>query len=83
MILEHIYDGKFLDTSHGFRPSRGCHTALESINKKWAGISWFLEFDVEKCYDKIDRHRLVNILKENIDDSRFIDLIYKLFNAGG
>jgi retron-type reverse transcriptase len=82
MILEHIYESLFLDTSHGFRPLRGCHSALESIQKNWAGISWFLEFDKGKCYDKIDRHRLTSILKEKTDDQRFIDLIFKLFNAG-
>lgn len=38
--------------------------------------------DVEKCYDSMNRHRLVSILKEEIDDQRFIDLIFKLFNAG-
>lgn len=82
MVLESIYDDKFLDTSHGFRPSRGCHSALEMIRMNWTGISWFLEFDVEKCYDNIDRHRLVSILREDIEDQRFIDLIFKLFNAG-
>jgi len=82
MVLEQIYEPKFLDSSHGFRPSRGCHTALESIRMNWTGISWFLEFDVEKCYDSIDRHRLVSMLKEDINDQRFLDLIFKLFNAG-
>lgn len=82
MILEQIYEPVFLDTSHGFRPSRGCHSALESIRMNWTGISWFLEFEVEKCYDTMDRHHLVSILKEKIDDQRFIDLIFKLFNAG-
>jgi group II intron reverse transcriptase/maturase len=82
MVLEIIYDGKFLDTSHGFRPYRGCHSALEMIRLNWTGISWFLEFDVEKCYDNIDRHRFINILKEDIEDQRFLDLVHKLFNAG-
>jgi len=82
MVLEEIYEGQFLNTSHGFRPSRGCHSALEQIRMNWTGISWFLEFDVEKCFDRIDRHRLISILKEDISDQRFIDLIFKLFNAG-
>ena len=82
MVLELIYEPLFLDTSHGFRPSRGCHSALESIRMNWTGISWFLEFDVEKCNDTLDCHRLVTILKEKIDDQRFINLIFKLFNAG-
>jgi retron-type reverse transcriptase len=33
MILENIYEPKFLNTNHGFRPNRGTHTALESITK--------------------------------------------------
>ena len=28
MILEAIYEGSFESCSHGFRPNRGCHTAL-------------------------------------------------------
>lgn len=82
MTLEQIYEPVFLDTSHGFRPSRGCHSALESIGMNWTDISWFLEFEVEKCYDIMNRHHLVSILKEKIDDQRFIDLIFKLFSAG-
>jgi len=31
MILEQIYEPEFLSTSHGFRPSKGCHSALKQI----------------------------------------------------
>lgn len=82
MVLEQIFEPEFSPTSHGFRKSKGCHSALEQIKKSWAGISWFLEFDIRKCFDEIDRHRLISILREKIDDQRFLDLIYKLFNAG-
>lgn len=82
MVLEQIYEPLFLRTSHGFRPSRGCHSALEQIKRNWTNTSWFLEFDIYKCYDSIDRHRLTKILSEKIDDQRFIDLICKLFDAG-
>jgi retron-type reverse transcriptase len=37
---------------------------------------------VKKCNDNSYRHRLISILKEKINDQRFIDLIFKLFNAG-
>ena len=81
MVLEQVFEPEFLTTSHGFRKFKGCHSALEQIKKNWAGISWFLEFDIRKCFDEIDKHRLVSILGEKIDDQRFLDLIYKLFNA--
>lgn len=33
MILEAIFEESiFLDSSHGFRPNRGCHTALQTIS---------------------------------------------------
>lgn len=35
MILEAIYEPIFLDCSHGFRPSRGCHTALKTIKTQF------------------------------------------------
>lgn len=37
-ILELIFEGEFAHTSHGFRPNRSCHTALNSISK-WKGIT--------------------------------------------
>lgn len=30
-----------------------------------------------KCYDTIDRHRLISILKEGTDDTGFFNLIHK------
>lgn len=40
MILEHIYEPKFLPTtSHGFRPKRGCHTALNYYKMRFQGVS--------------------------------------------
>lgn len=82
MALEQVFEPAFLTTSHGFRASKGCHSALKQIKLKWSGISWFLEFGIYKCFYEMDKHRLVNILREKIDDQRFLDLIYKLFNAG-
>lgn len=32
-ILEVIYEPVFLNSSHGFRPKRGCHTALKEISR--------------------------------------------------
>jgi RNA-directed DNA polymerase len=31
-ILESIYEQDFLECSHGFRPNRGCHTALKMVD---------------------------------------------------
>jgi hypothetical protein len=54
IVLEEIFEPTFIDTSHGYRPFRGCHSALEQIRLKWTGISWFLKLDIIKCFDSID-----------------------------
>jgi retron-type reverse transcriptase len=51
IILEAYYEGKFWKYSHGFRPNKGCHTALREIQKTWKGTSWFIEGDIERYFD--------------------------------
>ena len=50
-ILEAYYEPQFSDQSHGFRPKRGCHTALTEIHKMWIGTKWFIEGDIKGCLD--------------------------------
>src|ERR1700739_3241668 len=44
-VLEPYYEQRFNDHSHGFRPKRGCHTALLEIQRTWRGTVWFIEGD--------------------------------------
>ena len=81
LILNAYYEPQFSEHSHGFRPERGCHTALRDI-KKWDGTTWFIEGDISKCFDKLDHQILLSILKEHIHDEPFIKLIRELLEAG-
>lgn len=81
-ILEGYYEPQFSDCSYGFRPHRGCHTALDRISKTWTGTSWFIEGDISGCFDAINHDVLLGILREKIHDGRFIDLIERLLKAG-
>jgi group II intron reverse transcriptase/maturase len=86
MILESIYDSPygpyFLESSHGFRPNRSCHTALRELRGTWVGMNWLIEGDIRACFDELDHHTLVAILRKKIKDERFLNLIWKLLNAG-
>ena len=81
-ILESIYEPTFLNTSHGFRPKRSCHTALQYVQKNFTGVKWFVEGDIKGCFDHVDHHVLVNILRRRIQDEHFIGLIWKFLKAG-
>ncbi|WP_220197481.1 reverse transcriptase domain-containing protein [Ktedonospora formicarum] len=82
LILEAYFEPRFSPQSHGFRPERGCHTALSEIQHEWTGVRWFLEGDIAQYFDTMDHGILVEILSETIHDGRFIQLISKLLKAG-
>ncbi len=81
-MLEAYYEPHFSECSHGFRPGRGCHSALREVIQKGKGTKWFIEGDLCACFDKIDHMVLLNILRENFQDNRFIRLIQGLLKAG-
>jgi group II intron reverse transcriptase/maturase len=81
-ILEAYYEPQFSPHSHGFRPGRGCHTALKDIFHSWTGTRWFIEGDIKGCFDNIDHTVLLSILREKIHDNRFLVLVESLLKAG-
>jgi len=82
LILEAYLEPQFSDHSHGFRPKRGCHTALREVYYHWKGTVWFIEGDISQCFDRLDHELLLNTLKERIHDGRFLNLMRGLLDAG-
>lgn len=82
-ILERIYEPLFLECSHGFRPRRGCDTALVALNEhlKSYDCGAALEIDLQKYFNTIPHEPLIRLLKLKIADSRFLHLIIKLLKA--
>ena len=81
-LLEAYYEPQFSENSYGFRPGKGCHTALKTIETKWTGTKWFIEGDISKYFDSINHMILMTILRENLKDNRFLRLIENLLQAG-
>lgn len=82
MLLEAYYEPRFRDSSHGFRPHRGCHTALETLKQTFRGTVWFIEGDIRGCFDHIDHEVLMTILGRDIHDGRLLNLIRQSLKAG-
>jgi len=82
MILEAIYDKTFSNKSHGFRPRKSCHTALQAIENTFTGTKWVIEGDIKACFDSFDHHVLIDILRRKIIDEQFINLMWKMLKAG-
>src|ERR1700756_422786 len=71
-LLEAYYEPQFSRASHGFRPQRGCHTALSQIEHTWKGTHWFIEGDIAACFERLDHEILLKRLAEKIHDNRFL-----------
>ena len=82
MILEAIYEPVFDSHSHGFRPGKSCHTALRQISSDFTGVVWFIEGDIQGCFDNINHEKLIEILSRKIKDSRFLNIIRQFLKAG-
>ncbi len=82
LLLEAYYEPQFSDHSHGYRPDRGCHTALCEVARKWTGTTWFIEGDISQCFDKLDHQVTLKTLGEKIHDSRLLRLVGQMLQAG-
>jgi len=81
-VLEFIYEPKFLASSHGFRPMKSCHTAINQYKMQFSCVTWIINMDIKSCFDNIDHKVLADILCENISDKGFMDLYWKMVRAG-
>jgi len=82
LLLEAYYEPQFSGRSHGFRPGRGCHTALSEVVDTWKGTHRFIEGDISDCFGSLDHEVMLAILAEKIHDGRFLQLVSRMLKAG-
>lgn len=84
MVLEPIYEQDFLDCSHGFRPGRGAHCAIQSLWRQTRNMGgcWLIELDIRKFFDHLDHGCLRTILCQRIGDGVIRRMIDKWLKAG-
>jgi RNA-directed DNA polymerase len=83
-VLENIYEPLFLECSHGFRPRRGCHTAIKALMDHLYKneIQTVIDIDLKNFFGTIDHELLENILKDKIKDPKFMRYINRMFKSG-
>jgi group II intron reverse transcriptase/maturase len=83
-ILSAVYESDFYGFSYGFRPGRGCHSALDAlyvaIMKK--RVNYVLDADIQGFFDSISHKWMLRFLERRISDPRILRLISKWLQAG-
>jgi len=84
MLLAPIYEHDFLDCSHGYRPGRSAHTALQSLWQQAMASQggWILEVDIRKFFDTLDHTHLRTFVRHRVRDGVLLRLIGKWLKAG-
>jgi len=83
-ILSAIYEADFLDCSYGFRPGRGCHQAINAVDKTimQQPINYVIDADIKAYFDSVSHSGLVKCLQVRIKDPSFLLLIERFLKAG-
>ena len=81
-VLDPMYEPTFHPNSHGFRPNRGCHTAIKQAKENVSiGLEWVVDIDLKNFFDGVNHQRLMARLTEKIKDKRLLILLGKMLKA--
>jgi len=82
LVLEPLYEPTFHPSSHGFRPGRGCQTAIhEARGYAEEGYHWVVDMDLEKFFDRVHHQRLMSRLARRVEDMRLLTLVGRMLKA--
>jgi RNA-directed DNA polymerase len=82
LILEPIFDADFLDCSHGFRPGRSAHDAIEAVAANLRdGLTAVYDADLQGYFDSIPHDKLMKGIEARVTDGSMLRLIRLFLRA--
>jgi RNA-directed DNA polymerase len=76
LIVEPIFEADFMDCSHGFRPGRSAHDALEEIKTNLQqGRREVYDADLQSYFDTIPHEKLMLCVQKRVVDKSVLKLI--------
>ena len=76
LVIEPIFEQTFKDSSHGFRPERGCKDALREVDV-WlkAGYNWVVDADIKGYFDNISHELMMSKVEQHRADKALLNLL--------
>ncbi len=83
-VLESIYEPLFLSGSYGFRPRRSCHDAIRDLldHLYRNPVQTVIDVDLAKFFDTIDHELVLGMLREKVNDPKFLRYLQRMFKSG-
>lgn len=76
LVIEPIFEQTFRNSSHGFRPERGCKDALREVDA-WlkGGYTWVVDADIKGYFDNISHELMMSKVEQRVADKRLLSLL--------
>lgn len=82
-VLEPIFEKDFAESSHGFRPGRGCAEAVARIEELLSqGYTICVDADLKGYFDSIPQDRLMELIRQRVKDGNVLNLLEQFLKAG-
>ena len=83
-LLNEVYEVRFLDCSHGFRPERSAHDVVRYINQNIMSkkVGYVLEADIKGFFDNVNHDWVMKFLANDIEDKNFLRYVKRFLIAG-
>jgi RNA-directed DNA polymerase len=80
--LQPQFEPDFSDHSHGFRPKRGCHTAIRVAQAYVAeGYSIVVDIDLSKFFDHVNHQRLLARVERKVESRPVMKLLNRILQS--
>lgn len=82
-VLNPIFNPTFSDSSFGFRPGKSAQQAIKQAQSFISqGLKYTVDIDLEAFFDTGNHDKMMQLLRNKIDDQRLLDIIRRYLNAG-
>lgn len=83
LVLEEIFDPQFTESNFGFRWGMSQHQAIRHVQKLVnEGKDWAVAVDLKAFFDEIPHGLILQLIRRNVADERFVTLLARLLKAG-
>ena len=82
-VMQPLFEPHFSESSHGFRPGRSAHGAIEAAQRQAReGRDWVVDMDITKFFDRVNHDILMTQVSRVVKDKRVLQLIGRFLRAG-
>jgi RNA-directed DNA polymerase len=81
--MQPLFEPRFSESSHGFRPGRSAHGAIKAAQRHARdGRDWVVDIDITKFFDHVNHDILMTQVSRVVRDKRVLQLIGRFLRAG-